>query len=102
MGKRLVVKDEDFIRVVILDRAEFPTAQDAAAALGYTSVECFKQRLKQEQERYPALFGDVPDYPRKSHGPRKKPESDMLALLQKMQAERSADSEEAEDSEDSE
>ena len=86
--KRNVVELEDFLRVVVVERAKFPTKVLAADALGYKGknegVPSFMARLKVERQRYPDIFKDVPDYPSEPKGKHTATASEASAILAKL------------------
>ena len=79
---RTVVSLEDFLRVVIVEREQYPTPEDAAEALGMTK-NSFTQRLVRERKAYPAVFEGVPTY-RTGGGPRRPSEDEALAILESL------------------
>lgn len=80
MKNRVHVSMEDFLRVSIVQRSEFPTQESAAKELGLT-VSSFKQRYIREKKRYPQAFTGVPSYPSNS-GNKRASLNDVLGMLE--------------------
>jgi hypothetical protein len=77
---RAVVKFEDFIRVTVVERDKFDTAQKAANELGM-KLTSFNQKLSAQRKEYPKVFESVPYY-----GHTKPSEDEALAILARLQA----------------
>ena len=82
---RVSVSLEDFLRVTVTQRDEFDSPQTAAAELGYTSIESFKQALTRNRKRYPTIFKTVAKYST-SQGETVATEAEALAILEKLTA----------------
>ncbi len=88
MKNRVHVSMEDFLRVSIVQRSEFPTQESAANELGLT-VSSFKQRYIREKKRYPSAFKGVPSYPSKG-GNKLATENDVLGMLEALREQANA------------
>lgn len=82
---RVSVPLKDFLNVTVKLRDEFDTPEKAAAELGYTSVDSFKQALTRNRKRYPAIFEGVPKYT-STNGLNVPSEEEALALLAELGA----------------
>jgi hypothetical protein len=92
---RVHVPLKDFLRVTVQKRDEIDTFQKASDALGYTSLESFKQALDRNKKRYPAIFESVAAYPTKN-GPSVATVDEAAALMAELTAEaEAADGEDA-------
>lgn len=80
MKNRVHVSMEDFLRVSIVRRSEFPTQEVAAKELGLT-ISSFKQRYIREKKRYPQAFVGVANYPTNS-GNKAPTLNDVLGMLE--------------------
>lgn len=80
MKNRVHVSMEDFLRVSIVKRSEFPTQEAAAKELGLT-ISSFKQRYIREKKRYPQAFVGVANYPTNS-GNKAPTLNDVLGMLE--------------------
>jgi hypothetical protein len=76
---------KDFIKVTVVERDKFDSAEKASKELGYTSVESFKQALKRNRERFPKVFEGVAKYT-VVNGPRVATEDEALAMLAELKA----------------
>ena len=88
---RVHVTLEDFLRVVIVEREQFPTIAQAASELGMTEGS-LKQRITREKKNMPKVFDGVPRYSGSS-GPHRHSEEDALALLASLRKDTSEESE---------
>lgn len=85
-GTRVHVPLKDFLRVTVKQRDEITTAQGAADALGYTSLESFKQALGRIRKRYPTIFEGVAKYT-SANGPSVATVDEATALMAELNAE---------------
>lgn len=93
-NSRVSVSLKDFLRVTVKERDTITTAQEAADALGYTSLESFKQALTRNRKRYPAIFDSVPKYST-SNGPNVATPEEAAALLAELNEDEADDTSEA-------
>ena len=89
---RVHVPLKDFLRVTVKQRDTITTAQAAADALGYTSLESFKQALGRIRKRYPETFASVPKYTT-SNGPSIATKDEVASIMAELDAEDSQSSE---------
>ena len=80
--KRASVSLGDFLKVTVVDREQFNTADIAANELGMT-IGSFKQRLMKERKAYPDIFSVVPKY--KSGTRKRRPtQEEAIQLLESL------------------
>lgn len=89
--KRPDVPLKDFLRVVIVQRDKFPTAESAATELGL-KLSSFNQRFLRERKNYPDIFKDVQLYG--TRGRHVASLDEAASMLAELQAELTPDADE--------
>ena len=86
-AKRVSVSLEDFLRVVIAEREQYPTVIEAAKALGMAEMS-FRQRFTRERKDFPEVFKGVPTYGN-GGGRKRATKAEAMEILARLRAAKS-------------